>query len=72
MTNSEKTDKAIIVGFIAVLIILFASMTFSEYLSYLSVKAEFSLIELALTKDLSAEQIQGLLNSKNQNIQYVK
>jgi hypothetical protein len=72
MTNSENTDKTIMLGFIAVLIVLFTSMTLSEYLSYLSVKAEFSLIELAITKDLSAEQIQGLLNSKNQNIQYVK
>jgi hypothetical protein len=72
MTNSENTDRIIIIGFISVLIVLFASMTVSEYLSYLSIKHKFSLIELAITKDLSSEQIQGLVNSKNQNIQYVK
>lgn len=72
MTNSEKTDRVIIIGFILVLVVLFTSMTVSEYLSYLSIKRKFSLIELAITKDLSAEHIQGLLNSKNQNTQYVK
>lgn len=64
MTNSGNTDKIIIIGFIAVLIVLFTSMTIAEYLSYLSTKRKFDLIQLSIEKDLSAEHVQGLLNSK--------
>lgn len=64
MTNSENTDKIIIIGFIAILIVLFTSMTVAEYLSYLSMKRKFDLIQLSIERDLSAEHMQGLLNSK--------
>lgn len=64
MTNSENIDRIVIVGFIAVFIVLFTSMTIGEYLSYLSTKRKFDLIQFSIEKDLSAEHIQGLLNSK--------
>jgi hypothetical protein len=64
MTNSENTDRVIIIGFIAIIIVIFASMTIAEYLSYLSTKRRFDLIQLSIEKDLSAEYIQGFLNSK--------
>ena len=64
MSNSENTDRIVVVGFIAVLIVLFTSMTVGEYLSYLSTKRKFDLIQLSIERDLSAEHMQGLLNSK--------
>jgi hypothetical protein len=57
-----------IVGMICILSSTMGIIGFSEYLTYLSNKEKYNAIQMAISKDWSNEQIQGLLNTtKNEN-----
>lgn len=53
-----------ILGMICILSSTMGIIGFSEYLTYLSNKEKYNTIQMAISKDWSVEQIQGLLNSK--------
>ena len=65
-----KTNNAtewIVIGTIAsALFISFGAIIFNDYLSYLTTKQKTDLIKEAIARDWSIEQIQGLINSKQQ------
>jgi hypothetical protein len=54
----------VIIGVVAIVITLLAGMCISEYITYMIAKQKSEIIQTAIQKDWSVEQIQGLLNTK--------
>jgi hypothetical protein len=63
MNQNNKPDW-IILSIVTIVITMFIGMGLGDYLSYLSTKQKNETIRVAICKDWSVEQIQGLINSK--------
>lgn len=54
----------VMVAMICIFVSIIVWMAFSDYFTYLSNKERYNTIQMAISKNWSNEQIQGLLNTK--------
>ena len=63
MNQSNNKPDWVILSIIAIVILALAGMCISDYITYLTFKQKSETVRAAISKDWSAEHIQGFLNA---------
>lgn len=64
-STQDNTEKYIVIGLLAAMFFVLAGAMYSEYLDFTLNKQKLEIIQTSIDLKLNAEQIQGLINSKN-------